>query len=238
LHNDIENDIFEVSFFIPDISGLNQPNISFITLMESLDPRVTRLNIDENASLAPKAPLDQFGTFEVFVQLKEGKPYKHEGVVHAPNRDMAFVFAKEQFSRRLMCSGLFVVETRNVFVTEFTEGDENVYEKVSGDASEEGTTQEYEFFHLMKRGKQHEHIGSIEANNPEHALAMAKTEFINSDKPIYNVWVVAKNDILFSSEEDKIIWNTLPEKKFRDAIAYKAADKVKAFKERQQQKES
>lgn len=204
--------------------------------MESLDPRVTRLNIDENASLAPKAPLDQFGTFEVFAQLKEGKQYKHEGIVHAPNRDMAFIFAKEQFSRRLMCSGLFVVDTRNVFVTEYTEGDTNVYEKVADTAEGSGETQEYEFFHLMKRGKQHEHIGSIEAQSPEQALAMAKTEFINSDKPIYNVWVVATKDILFSTEEDKIIWKTLPEKKFRDAIAYKAADKVKAYKERQQNK--
>ena len=205
--------------------------------MESLDPRVSRLNIDENASLSPKVPLDQFGTFEVFVQIKEGKQYRHEGIVHAPNRDMAFVFAKEQFSRRMMCSGLFVVDTRHVFVTAFTEGDTNVYEKVSdGVAGVEDEPQEYEFFHLMKRGKQHEHIGSIEAKGPEQALAMAKTEFINSDKPIYNVWVVATKDILFSSEEDKIIWKTLPEKKFRDAIAYKAADKIKAFKERQQKK--
>lgn len=204
--------------------------------MESLDPRVSRLNIDPDRTLQPKAPLDQFGTFEVFVQIKEGKPYQHEGIVHAPNRDMAFIFAKEQFSRRLMCSGLFVVETRNVFVTEYTEGDENVYAKLPDEASTAGETQEYEFFHLMKRGKQHTHIGSIEANNPEHALAMAKTEFINSDKPIYNVWVVATEDILFSEEEDKSMWDTLPEKKFRDAIAYKAADKVKAYKEKQKNK--
>jgi len=203
--------------------------------MKSLDPRVTRLNIDENAALQPKAPLDQFGTYEVFVQLKEGKPYRHEGIVHAPNRDMAFIFAKEQFSRRMMCSGLFVVETRNVFVTDFTEGDQNIYELLPDNAPNEGEMEEYEFFHLMKRGKQHEHIGSIEAKNPQQALVMAKPEFIDG-KPIYNVWVIKTKDILFSSEEDKIIWNTLPEKKFRDAIAYKAADKVKAFKERQQQK--
>lgn len=200
--------------------------------MESLDPRVTRLHIDENATLKPKVPLDQFGTYEVFVQLKEGKPYRHEGVVHAPNRDMAYIFAKEQFSRRLMCSGLFVVETRNVFVTSYTEDQDNVYEKVSDDYTDEGKLESYEFFHLNKRGKQHEHIGSIEAKNPQQALAMAKSEFIDGP-PVYNVWVVKTNDILFTNEEDKIIWDTLPEKKFRDAIAYKASDKVKAFKERQ-----
>lgn len=201
--------------------------------MESLDPRVTRLNINPDETLTPKAKLDQFGTFEVFVQLKEGKPFRHEGIVHAPNRDMAFIFAKEQFSRRLMCSGLFVVETRNVFVTAYTEGDTNVYSQLSDEFEESGKPKEYEFFHLMKRGKQHEHIGSIEAYNPQHALAMAKSEFLNSEKPIYNVWVIATKDILFNEKEDKIMWDTLPEKKFRDAIAYKAADKVKAFKEKQ-----
>ena len=93
---------------------------------KSLDPRVNRLNLP-HGELTPKAPLDQFGTFEVFVQLKEGKGYQHEGSVHAPNLDMAFLFAKEQFSRRLMCSGIFVAETRNVFVTGFTENKDSVY---------------------------------------------------------------------------------------------------------------
>jgi ring-1,2-phenylacetyl-CoA epoxidase subunit PaaB len=43
--------------------------------MKSLDPRVNRLPvIEQPEQILPKAPLDQFGTFEVFVQPKEGKP--------------------------------------------------------------------------------------------------------------------------------------------------------------------
>lgn len=200
--------------------------------MESLDPRVNRLNIPEG-NLSPKALLDQFGTYEVFVQLKEGKPYRHEGIVHAPNRDMAYIFAKEQFSRRLMCAGLFVVETRHVHVTEMTEDQDNIYSHINEKYPEQGEMADYEVFHLMKRGKQHEHIGSVPATSHQHALALAKPEFIDGP-PVYNVWVVKTDDILFTSEEDRIIWNTLPEKKFRDAIAYKASDKIKAFKEKQQ----
>lgn len=200
--------------------------------MESLDPRVNRLDIKGyEGDLTRKVPLDQFGTFEVFVQMKEGKPYQHEGIVHAPNKEMAFVFAKEQFTRRMTCTGLFVVETRNVFVTDFTEGEDTIYNHISDKYPECGVSEEYEFFHLLKRGKQHQHVGSIEARNPQEALALAKPAFIN-ENPVYNAWVVKTSDILFTSEEDKNIWDTLPEKKFRDASDYKASDKIKAFKER------
>ncbi|UII23665.1 phenylacetic acid degradation b [Fulvivirga ligni] len=200
-------------------------------MKDSLDPRVQRLNIEDHpAGLTRKVPLDQFGTYEVFTQLKEDKPYQHEGIVHAPNADMAFIFAKEQYSRRMTCSGLFVVETRNVFVTDTTEDETNLYSLISDEFPKEGEAEEYEFFHLMKRGKQHQRVGSVEARNPQEALAMAKPAFIE-EKPVYNVWVIKTSDILFSSDEDQIIWSTLPEKQFRDAIAYKAADKIKAFKE-------
>ncbi|UII30182.1 phenylacetic acid degradation b [Fulvivirga ulvae] len=200
--------------------------------MESLDPRVNRLNIKGfQGDLTRKVPLDQFGTFEVFVQEKENKPYQHEGIVHAPNKEMAFLFAKEQFSRRSTCTGLFVVETRNVFVTEFTEAEDTIYNYVSDEYPKKGDKEEYEFFHLMKRGKQHQHVGSIEARNPQEALALAKPAFIN-EKPVFNAWVIKTSDILFTSEEDKNIWDTLPDKKFRDASDYKASDKIKAFKER------
>jgi ring-1,2-phenylacetyl-CoA epoxidase subunit PaaB len=198
---------------------------------KSLDPRVNRLNIP-TGELTPKVPLDQFGTFEVFVQIKEGKGYRHEGIVHAPNRDMAFLFAKEQFSRRLMCAGIFVVETRNVFVTAFTEDKDNIYNHISDIYPEDGEEEQYEIFHLEKRGKQHDHIGSVPAKNHQQALALAKPNFIDGD-PIFNVWVVKTSDILFTNEEDMIMWNTLPEKKFRDASDYRAADKIKEFKERQ-----
>ena len=203
-----------------------------ITYMESLDPRVNRLNLS-TTELTSKAPLDQLGTYEVFSQLKEDKPYFHVGPVHAPNCEMAFLFAKEQFSRRQTCTGLFVVETRNIKVSVFTEGEDTVYNYISNPGElANGNTESFELFHLKKRGKQHEHIGTIESSSAEVALSMVKSEFIN-DKPVYNIWIVKTSDIEFSQDEDKIIWDTLPEKKFRDAIAYKAADKIKEFKERQ-----
>lgn len=199
--------------------------------MKSLDPRVNRLNISDT-QMSPKAPLDQLGTYEVFTQLKEGKPFFHVGAVHAPNNDMAFIFAKEQFSRRQTCTGMFVVETRNVWISQYSEGEDTVYNHVIPPKHATGEMQSFELFHLNKRGKQHEYIGSLEAHSPDEALYLANEEFIDA-KPVYNVWIVASEHIKFSSEEDKVIWETLPEKKFRDAIAYKAGDKIKEFKEKE-----
>ncbi len=202
--------------------------------MNSLDPRINRLQLQKDM-LQPKAPMDQFGTYEVFTQLKEDKPFLHTGNVHAPNKEMAFLFAKEQFSRRQTCTGLFVVDTRNVFASPTTEGSESVYQLVPDEVEVDDHRENFEIFHMMKRGKQHEHIGSVEAASYEHALVLAKPEFIG-EKPVYNIWVVKQQDILFSNEEDKILWSTLPEKQFRDAIAYKASDKLKAFKEKKDNK--
>ena len=90
----------------------------------------------------------------------------------------------------------------------------------------------FELFHLLKRGKQHKHAGSVLAKDYEDAILQAKTE-LDLSKPVYNIWVVKSSDIYASDDEDRDIWDTLHEKKYRDAIDYKAADKIKAFKEEQ-----
>jgi ring-1,2-phenylacetyl-CoA epoxidase subunit PaaB len=122
--------------------------------MKSLDPRVNRLPlIGQPGQILPKAPLDQFGTFEVFVQPKEGKPFQHEGIVHAPNLEMAFVLAKEAFTRRFTCVSLYVTDTRNVYVSPMTDGTLNAYEFVNETPTQTGDKTSYEIYHLLKRGK-------------------------------------------------------------------------------------
>lgn len=201
--------------------------------MNSLDPRINRFGLNENPEEVKKDELDQFETYQVFVQLKEGKPLNTAGIVHAPDLEMAFVLAKEQFSRRFTCSGLAVVRTDKVHVSGYTDGDTSAYETIDPAPSGEGEEEAYQVFHLQKRGKQHVHVGPVMAHNPEEAFAEAKKQF--GDEKVFNIWVITTSDFRFSSEDEKIIWSTLDEKGFRDAIAYKAADKIKAFKERQQQ---
>ena len=203
------------------------------TEVNSLDPRVIRLpKVGQPGSILTKAPLDQFGTFEVFVQPKEGKPFQHEGIVHAPNLEMAFVLAKETFTRRFTCSSLYVVDTRHVFVSPLTEGGQNAYDLIPDGDENSDRKEAYEIYHLLKRGKQHIQVGTVHASRPGHAMTCAKKQF--GGKPVFNVWAVRSADIRFTTEEEKVLWLTLPEKKFRDAAEYKGGEKLKDFLDRTQ----
>jgi ring-1,2-phenylacetyl-CoA epoxidase subunit PaaB len=203
-----------------------------INSLKSLDPRVARL--PQVGEVQPKKSLDQLGTYEVFVQAKDGKPFQHEGAIHAPNLEMAYVLAKETFTRRFTCVSIYVVDTRDVFVSPTTEGTQNAYDLISGSA--EGSEKKtFQIFHLAKRGKQHIHAGSVEADSPENAMSKAKTLF-DVGKIIYNIWAIDETKIRFTSDEEKDLWTTLPEKKFRDASDYRGGDKLKGFLESREQK--
>jgi ring-1,2-phenylacetyl-CoA epoxidase subunit PaaB len=199
--------------------------------MNSLDPRVNRLpKTGQPGQINPKAPLDQFGTFEVFVQPREGKAFQHEGIVHAPNSEMAYVLAKEAFTRRFACASLYVADTRHIYVSPMTEGNINAYDLIPEIDGQTGQKEPYEIYHLLKRGKQHIHAGRVNAVNPQEAMALAKNEF--KGQSVFNIWAIKTADIRFTTPEEKDLWITLPEKKFRDASDYKGGDKLKEFLER------
>jgi ring-1,2-phenylacetyl-CoA epoxidase subunit PaaB len=50
-----------------------------------------------------------------------------------------------------------------------------------------------------------------------------------------NLWVVNTADILTMTSEDADIFETTPEKKYRDVAAYMVRNKVEAFKQTQQE---
>jgi ring-1,2-phenylacetyl-CoA epoxidase subunit PaaB len=164
------------------------------------------------------------------VQPKEGKPFQHEGIVHAPNLELAYILAKETFTRRFTCASLYVVETREVFVSPLTEGNQNVYDLLD-DVKDGDGKKDFEIYHLTKRGKQHIHVGSVVAASAPGAMSKAKNKF-NQGKTVYNVWAIDRKAIRFTSDDEKDLWLTLPEKKFRDAAEYKGGDKLTSFLEK------
>ena len=216
-------------------------------MINSHDPRMNRLGLpDAPATTATKTALDQFGTYEVFHQKKESAPFMYVGPVHAPEADVAFLFAKEQFSRRFACTGLWVVPTAAITVTAYVGDQESAYDTLpllpanqapavttNDTAAEEAAyaagEEDYDIFHLKKRGKAHQHIGKVRASSPANALQVAKAVF-GEQRPVANVWAVRSADILRSDEEDRDIWTTTPEKKYRDAISYKVQDRIEKFK--------
>lgn len=107
-------------------------------MIKSLDPRITRENIEENNTIAPLVPMDNWETYEAFHQKKRGDQHMHVGIVHAPNPEMALLFAKDQYGRRGVTANIWVVKTSQVFCTEYEDQDmfettpEKVYREAGG----------------------------------------------------------------------------------------------------------
>jgi len=76
-------------------------------IIKSLDPRITRAGIDDESKDGTQQPLD----------------HVHVGSLHAPDAELAILFAKEQYARRGQCVNLWVVKTADVFATEYEDED-------------------------------------------------------------------------------------------------------------------
>lgn len=92
-------------------------------MIKSLDPRITRASIAEDIQFNEYRDLDEFETYEVFHQKKRGQQHVHVGIVHAPNAELALVYAKEQFARRGETSNIWVVPSSCVAATEYEDDD-------------------------------------------------------------------------------------------------------------------
>lgn len=93
-------------------------------IVNSLDPRINRAGIElEKPFEKELKPLEHFETYEVFHQKKRGTHHQHVGSVHAPNPEMALLFAKEQYSRRGTCVNLWVTRTADVFASDYDDAD-------------------------------------------------------------------------------------------------------------------
>ncbi len=103
------------------MASSNLPNTPTIV---SLDPRVTRAMIPEEADVhQPLEANELFETFEVFHQAMSGDRHVHVGSFHAPNAEMAYLFAKEQFGRRMTTTSLWVVRTTDIQTVADNEAD-------------------------------------------------------------------------------------------------------------------
>lgn len=87
----------------------------------------------------------------------------------------------------------------------------------------------YEVFHQAKSGDRHVHVGSVHAPSPELAFVFAKEQYGRRSKS-YNMWVVRSADVMSINPEDSDMFETAPEKTYREAGGYKVRDKINAYK--------
>ena len=87
----------------------------------------------------------------------------------------------------------------------------------------------YEVFHQKKRGDQHMHVGIVHAPNPEMALLFGKEQYGRRGITA-NIWVVKTSHVFASEYEDQDIFETVPEKQYREAGGYKVMEKINKYK--------
>jgi ring-1,2-phenylacetyl-CoA epoxidase subunit PaaB len=90
----------------------------------------------------------------------------------------------------------------------------------------------YEVFHQKKRGDQHMHVGIVHAPNAEMALLFGKEQYGRRGITA-NIWVVKTANVFASEYEDQDIFDTVPEKQYREAAGYKVMDKINKYKKGQ-----
>ena len=86
----------------------------------------------------------------------------------------------------------------------------------------------WEVFHQDKRGKQVVHVGIVHASTPEMALILAKEQYARRGKTT-NLWVAKTCDVYTFNSEDEDIFETVPDKTFREPAAYKVRDRIEKF---------
>ena len=94
----------------------------------------------------------------------------------------------------------------------------------------------WEVFHQEKRGKQPVHEGIVNAPTPEMALILAKEQFARRGKTT-NLWVVKTSDVYTFHSEDEDIFETTPEKTFRDPAFYKVRDRIEKYQQQHKKAE-
>lgn len=105
----------------------------------------------------------------------------------------------------------------------------------------------YEVFHQKKRGEQHIHVGIVHASTPDMALILAKEQYARR-RQTSNLWVVKTAQVYATSYDDVDIFETTPEKTYREASDYYCMDRIRKYQkehgiadrkeERRKQKES
>ena len=78
----------------------------------------------------------------------------------------------------------------------------------------------FEVFVRSKRGLDHKHVGSLHAEDQEHALDYARDCYTRRSEGV-SIWVVKSSDICASQEDDsEIFFDPSDDKPYRHATYY------------------
>ncbi len=162
-------------------------------------------------------PDTQWPRFMVFQQEAAGKPFVHNGTVHAPDVEMALLNARDVFARRPQAVAMWVVPADAIY-TQTREELANAPAAESGDQPINGLT-DYCVFGKFEEQAQCRQIGEVKASSPQAAVHSAVTKY-GQQNPLW-WWVFPKSDVLTSEPHDiSPMFDPARAKTFKDQAEY------------------
>lgn len=169
------------------------PLTSWQSVLRTSEPLSVRLALGDRTMTET-----QLARFEVFLIEEEGKPAEHVGSVHAPDREMALLNARDVFVRRPRCRDLWVAPSARVL---FRTAEE--MEHAPAPAENRPPEAPEKLYLVFAKPNHREPLAlshCVPAQSPEDALVLAMTGHSTADFPFCAV--VAQADVTRSEPGD------------------------------------
>ena len=145
-------------------------------------------------------PDTQWTRFQVFLQEKPGSPHQDMGSIHAPDKEMALLNARDVFVRRPACVSLWIAPVQSIYSRTAQEIQEN--DVVSDIVEEQHAEKEpYFVFGKPKPSGTQTYLGTVEAAGASQALKTA-IESLSPGKPVFAWWVIPARSVVTSDPAD------------------------------------
>jgi ring-1,2-phenylacetyl-CoA epoxidase subunit PaaB len=160
----------------------------------------------------------QWKLYQVFEKERADLPHRNAGSVHAPDDEIALENARDVFVRRPTCLSLWVVPQKVIFAKTAQEL-ENGW-KPGPAVGDVGET----YLVFQKQGQTARetyvvHVGEVEANSAEAALARALETF--ERKGVFVWWVVPQRAVRGSEPRDiDSMFEPAQDKSYRNHLSY------------------
>lgn len=159
----------------------------------------------------------QWPRFMVFQQEAEGKPFVHNGTVHAPDIEMALLNARDVFARRPEAVAMWVVPADSIF----TQTREELSHQETKLPADQAINQliDYYVFAKFEQQDQCRQVGEVQASSPQNAVKAALSKY-GDQHPLW-WWVFSKAVVLKSEPQDASpMYAPARTKTFKDQAEY------------------